>query len=143
MEKFSVERTIKRWMRNANLTQQELASRLKISQSLLSRQILGKEKMPSERLRQIISVINPPVDEVDEMLGQFKRAAKGRGRERRYLISLLYFDRKRGTAHVAETYGTFIGLTEKSLEDHRKRAAAKLGVPVKDVVILSAMELED
>jgi|GEM_PF-6046272 len=71
------------------------------------------------------------------------RPAEIRGRERRYLISLLYFDRERGTAHAAETYGTFSGLSKKSLEDHRKRAAAKLGVPVKDVVILSAMELEE
>ena len=77
----------------------------------------------------------------DEELGQFKRAAKRRGREQRYLINLLYC--VCGGLRVAQTYGTFIGLNQKCIEAVRECAAQQFGVPIRDVVILSAMELED
>lgn len=140
-----VAETIKQWMKTANLTQQALASRLKISQSVISRQILGKENMSLKRLRQFIAILEPPVDEAAELLGQFDRDGRERrrerGRERRYLISLLYLDR--WGVRVAQTYGTFIGLNQKGIEAVRECAAQQFGVPVKDVVILSAMELEE
>lgn len=65
---LSVEKLLKKWMKKANLTQQKLAAQLKISQSLLSRQILGKEKMPLDRVQEIIAITTPPADEVAEML---------------------------------------------------------------------------
>jgi|GEM_PF-5418535 len=65
---LSVEKLLKKWMKNANLTQQKLAAQLKISQSLLSRQILGKEKMPLDRVQEIIAITDPPADEVADML---------------------------------------------------------------------------
>lgn len=70
---MSVEKLLKKWIKKANLTQIELAKRLKISQSLLSRQILGKEKMPIDRISEIITITDPPAEEIANiyrMLGE-------------------------------------------------------------------------
>ena len=64
---MTVEKLLKKWIKAANLTQVELAKQLKISQSLLSRQILGKEKMPIERISDIIAITDPPAGEVADI----------------------------------------------------------------------------
>ncbi len=59
---------LRKWLKDAKITQTKLSIELKVSQSLLSRQLLGKESIPMDRIEQIIAKTNPPEDEYKKVL---------------------------------------------------------------------------
>ena len=58
---------LKKWLRNHGITQEVLATRYKVSQSVISRQLSGKESIPEERIQDIINLTNPPDAEIELM----------------------------------------------------------------------------
>ena len=58
---------LKKWLRDSGATQEILAARYKVSQSVISRQLSGKESIPEDRIQDIIDFTNPPESEIEQM----------------------------------------------------------------------------
>lgn len=58
---------LKKWLRNHGTTQEVLATRYKVTQPVISRQLSGMESIPEERIQDIIDLTNPPESEIEQM----------------------------------------------------------------------------
>ena len=59
---------IKDWLRQAGVTQTEMATRIHITQGAFSAQLNGHSPIPRVRLAQIIEELNPPQEEISKYL---------------------------------------------------------------------------